>query len=135
MNIDLLRAEYTTKLQAAKDLLEKTMRASQDHIVRAATASEPELRGRVMTPEEASAVQTLYDEAKTLKGRLDQATNMSAMSTEIERPHRGHRGPAGSIAGAELGRGAALSRITVRHRSRLSRVHREREPPTRGGME
>jgi HK97 family phage major capsid protein len=80
-----LETDLKAKSAAAKELLEKTMRACADHVVAAATATTPEVKGRVMTAEEKAAVQTILDEAKGIKARIDGATNDAAMMAEINR--------------------------------------------------
>jgi HK97 family phage major capsid protein len=80
-----LETDLKAKSAAAKELLEKTMRACADHVVTAATATTPEVKGRVMTVEEKAAVQALLDEAKGIKARIDGASNDAAMLAEINR--------------------------------------------------
>lgn len=71
MKLAQLEADLRTKKLAAKDLLEKTMRAANDAVVAAATATTPEVRGRAMTDDEKAAVQALLDDAKSVQSRID----------------------------------------------------------------
>lgn len=85
MNIAQLEADLKSKQAAAKALLEKTMHACEEHVVTAATATTPEVKGRLMTAEEKAAIQALLDEAKGIKARLDGVTNDTNMLAEIDR--------------------------------------------------
>lgn len=85
MNIAQLEAELKTKQAAAKTLLETTMRTCEAHVVTPATATTPEVKGRLMTAEEKAAIQALLDEAKGIKARLDGVTNDQNMLAEIDR--------------------------------------------------
>lgn len=84
MTIAQLETNLREKQAAAKALLEATMRACQDHVVTAATASAPAVTGRAMTDEERGAIQALLDEGKTIKARIDRLRSDASMSDAIE---------------------------------------------------
>jgi HK97 family phage major capsid protein len=87
MNIAQLETDLRQKSAAAKELMEKTMRAAAEHVVTPASADgkTPEVKGRLMTDDEKKAIQALLDEAKGIKGRIDAAQGQANMSAEIER--------------------------------------------------
>lgn len=85
MNIAQLEADLKAKQGAAKDLLEKTMRACQDTVVTPATATTPEEKGRLMTTEEKAAIQALLDEGKAIKAKIDGAQGDANLTAAIER--------------------------------------------------
>jgi len=85
MNLAQLATDLRQKQAAAKDLLEKTMRACADTIVSPATATAAEVKGRLMTDEEKGAIQGLLDEAKAIKARIDGAAGDANLMAEIER--------------------------------------------------
>jgi HK97 family phage major capsid protein len=80
-----LETDLKAKADAAKTLLETTMRACADHVAKAATATEPEVKGRLMTKEEKAAIQAILDEAKTIKAKIDGAAGDANLMAEIER--------------------------------------------------
>jgi HK97 family phage major capsid protein len=85
MNIRQLEANLREKQTAIKALLESQMRACADHVVRAATASEPEIKGRLRTDEEKAAVQALMDDANAIKARIDGSNADARMLAEVDR--------------------------------------------------
>jgi HK97 family phage major capsid protein len=80
-----LEADLRAKQAEGKALLESTMRTCQEHVVKAATATEPAVLGREMTKEERAAIQAKLDEAKAIKVRIDAAQNDSNMLAELDR--------------------------------------------------
>jgi HK97 family phage major capsid protein len=104
MNIPQMRADLKAKSEAAKKLMENTMRACQEHVVTPATATAPAVTGRVMTAEEKGAIEALLAEARTVKARLDQVEGDAAMMDEINRM-TGHA----AAPSAPDGRTSALS--------------------------
>jgi HK97 family phage major capsid protein len=80
-----LETDLKAKQAAAKDLLEKTMRACAETVVTPATATTAEVKGRLMTDQEKAAIQAILDDGKAIKARIDGATNDANMSAEIER--------------------------------------------------
>jgi HK97 family phage major capsid protein len=94
MTITQLEANLRTKQAAAKDLLEKTMRACQEHVVKPATATAPAETGRAMTDDEKAAIQALLDDAKQIKTRIEHAQGDATMSAEIARLTDGMTGQA-----------------------------------------
>jgi HK97 family phage major capsid protein len=91
LNVAQLDSDLKAKQAAAKTLLETTMRACQDTVVKAATATEPELKGRVMTKEEKAAIQVILDEGKAIKARLDDAEADTRLMAEINKLTREQR--------------------------------------------
>jgi HK97 family phage major capsid protein len=85
MNVAQLEANLRAKQAETKTLLETTMRACQDHLVAAATADTPEVKGRLMTAEEKGAIQAFLDEAKAIKAKIDGAAGEANLLAEIER--------------------------------------------------
>lgn len=85
VNIAQLETDLKAKQKAASDLLEATMRSCQDTVVKPATATTPEEKGRLMTDEEKAKVQALLDEAKGIKARIDGTQSQARMSEEIQR--------------------------------------------------
>src|SRR5258705_7793422 len=85
INVAQLESDLKTKQTAAKTLLETTMRTCADHVVKAATATEPEVKGRLMSKEEKEAIQAVLDEAKGLKARIEGASAEANMRAEIDR--------------------------------------------------
>lgn len=69
----------------AKTLLETQMHACEAHVVTPATATAPAVLGRLRTDEEKAAVQTILDEAKGIKARIDAAKADSNMLAELDR--------------------------------------------------
>jgi len=80
-----LETDLKAKQAAAKTLLEATMRKAADEVVKPATATTPEEKGRLMTPEEKAAVQAILDEAKAIKLKIDGNQDQAAMLAEIDR--------------------------------------------------
>jgi HK97 family phage major capsid protein len=68
----------------AKTLLETQMRACEDHVT-PATKDTPEVKGRLRTDAEKAAVQTILDEAKGIKARIDAAKSDANMLEELDR--------------------------------------------------
>jgi len=85
LNTAQLETDLRTKQAAAKELLEKTMRACADTVVTQATATTPEVKGRLMTDPEKAAIQAILDEGKAIKARIDGATNDASLQAEIDR--------------------------------------------------
>ncbi|MEO8680282.1 MAG: phage major capsid protein [Vicinamibacterales bacterium] len=85
LNLAQLETDVKAKQAAAKDLLEKTMRACADHVVTAATATAPEVKGRLMTAEEKAAIQAILDEGKALKSKIDGLQGDANFQAEIDR--------------------------------------------------
>lgn len=85
LNVAQLETDLKAKALQVKNLFEATMRTCQEHVVKAATASEPAVIGRLMTPEEKGAVQALIDEGKAIKDKLDNASADTKMLAEIAR--------------------------------------------------
>lgn len=85
LNLAQLGTDLKAKQAAAKDLLETTMRACADTVVTAATATTPEVKGRLMTAEEKGAIQAILDEAKAIKAKIDGAAGDANLMAEIER--------------------------------------------------
>jgi HK97 family phage major capsid protein len=85
MNVTQLETKLRELQTKAKTLLETQMRACEDHVVTPATATAPEVKGRLRTDEEKAAVQAILDEAKGLKARIDAAKNDSSMLAELDR--------------------------------------------------
>lgn len=83
MTVAQLEANLRAKQAEARTLLETTMRACADHVVSAATADHPEVRGRLMTDEEKARIQALLDEGKAIKARLDRASGDVALAAAI----------------------------------------------------
>jgi HK97 family phage major capsid protein len=92
MNIAQLETDLRAKQTAAKDLLEKTMRAAEAHVVSEATDTTPKVTGRLMTAEEKAAVQAILNDAKEIKGRIDAAQSDANLTAEIEKLTAGMTG-------------------------------------------
>jgi HK97 family phage major capsid protein len=84
-NLAQLETDVKAKQAAAKDLLEKTMRACADHVVTAATADAPAVTGRLMTADEKAAIQAILDEGKALKAKIDGLQGDANFQAEIAR--------------------------------------------------
>lgn len=93
VGIPQLETDLKAKQAAGKALLETTMRACADHVVKPATATEPEVKGRLMTAEEKGAIQAILDEAKGLKARIDGAAGDANLMAEFERLTAGMTAP------------------------------------------
>jgi HK97 family phage major capsid protein len=91
MNLAQLESNLRAKQAAAKDLLEKTMRACDDHVVTAATADAPDVKGRLMTDAEKAAIQALLDDGKAIKAKIDGLQGNANFQTEIDRLTAGMR--------------------------------------------
>ncbi|HEV8445453.1 MAG TPA: phage major capsid protein [Gemmatimonadaceae bacterium] len=106
MNITQLAVNLRAKQAEIKALLETQMRACEAHVAAAATATTPEVKGRLRTDEEKAAVQVLLDEGKSLKARIDSAAGDANMLDEIERL------TAGMVERPAQGTGQAAARST-----------------------
>jgi HK97 family phage major capsid protein len=84
MTIAQLESDLRAKTVEAKALLEKTMRACQEHVVKAATGDQPAVTGRLMTEEERGAIAALTKEAEGIKVRLDRARGDAALGAAID---------------------------------------------------
>jgi len=71
MNIAQLERDLAAKRQAAMALMETTQRECQTTVVRAATATEPAITGRLMTVEEKAAINALLSEAEGIHRRIE----------------------------------------------------------------
>jgi len=85
LNVVQLETDLAAKKAAGQALLETTMRTCAEHVVRPATATEPEVKGRLMTAEEKGAIQAILDEAKGIKARIDSAAGSANMMAEFEK--------------------------------------------------
>lgn len=85
MNIAQLESDLKAKKAEAEALLTATMRKAQDEVVTAATATTPEVKGRLMTKEERAAIQALLDEGKAIKAKIDHAQGDANLTAEIAR--------------------------------------------------
>lgn len=97
LHVAQLESDMKAKAAEAKVLLEKTMHACADHVVKAATATEPEVKGRPMTAEEKGAIQAILDDAKAIKVRLEGVDAEARLAAEIQRltgDHAAARGDA-----------------------------------------
>jgi HK97 family phage major capsid protein len=70
MNALQLESDLHTARERAATLIENTTRACQAHVVRAATASEPAIVGRLMTAEERAAIDTALNDAEAIQSRI-----------------------------------------------------------------
>lgn len=95
MRIPQLEADLRAKKDQLRALVETTMRACQEHVTRAATATEPAITGRMMTDEERAAIKALQDECRTLQGRIERSQGDADLVAEIERMTGGPSRPAG----------------------------------------
>jgi len=71
MTIAQLEADLRAKKTAIQALIAKTTAACTSHVVRAATATEPEVRGRMMTVEEKAALDAACAEGEAIQARID----------------------------------------------------------------
>lgn len=85
MNIAQLESDLKAKQAAAKTLLEETMRKCQDEVVKPATATTPEEKGRLMNADEKAAIDKLLTEGKAIKARIDAAQGVENQRAEIEK--------------------------------------------------
>jgi HK97 family phage major capsid protein len=83
-SIAQLETDLRAKKQQASALLETTMRAAADHVVKPATATEPEQRGRLMTDTEKQAIDALLAEGKEIKAQLDRAQGDASLAAAID---------------------------------------------------
>jgi HK97 family phage major capsid protein len=83
MTIPQLETDLRAKQAQIKDLMERTMRACADHVVAAATATTPEVRGREMTAEEKAAITSLLDEGKAIRAKIDRLRGDESMLEAI----------------------------------------------------
>jgi HK97 family phage major capsid protein len=102
ISIPQLESDLRAKQAAAKDLMEKTMRTCAEAVVKPATATTPEEKGRLMTADEKAAIQAMLDEAKGVKARIDEAQGQANLQAEIDRLTAGmtDRPPAGPTPSA-----------------------------------
>lgn len=84
MNISQLERDLTKRQGEAAALLEKTAQTCQAHEEKDAEGKVT-AKGRLMTDEERQAVQTIIDDANSIKARLGSAKSDAALSTEIAR--------------------------------------------------
>jgi len=84
MTIQQLETDLRAKQAAIKALIERTMRAAADHVVQAATATTPEVRGREMTAEEKSAIEALLDEGRGIRAKIDRMRGDESMLAAID---------------------------------------------------
>lgn len=83
MNIDQLERDLTKRQGEAAALLEKTATTCQAHEEKDADGKV--VKGRLMTAEERQAVQTIIDDANSIKARIASAKSEAALSSEIAR--------------------------------------------------
>ena len=83
MNTAQLETDLKATSAKVKALMDATMTACAETVVTAATATTPEVTGRLMTAEEKAAIQGLLDQGKAIKARLDGHANDAALSAEI----------------------------------------------------
>jgi HK97 family phage major capsid protein len=79
-----LEADLRAKQAEIKALNERVMRACQEHVVAAATATTPEVRGRVRTAEETASIQALLDEGKAIRAQIDGRRGEESMLQAID---------------------------------------------------
>lgn len=94
-----LEADLRAKQAEGRTLLEATMRACQEHIVKAATATEPAVTGRVMTAEEKAKIQAVLDEGKAIKVRIDGMKGDANLQEELDRMTAGMSSAAADAGG------------------------------------
>lgn len=82
MHVNQIEADLRTKKAAAETLLKDTMRRCEEHIT-PATATSPEVRGRLMSAEERQAITSIVAEGKELQQKLEGASNEAKMAQAI----------------------------------------------------
>jgi HK97 family phage major capsid protein len=85
MTVAQLESDLRTKKTAIKALIDKTTRACQDHVVRAATATEPEVRGRLMTADEKAAIEAACAEGEAIQARIDGLRDDAEIMARVNR--------------------------------------------------
>lgn len=85
MKITQLESDLRAKQAGIKSLIESQMKACNEHVAKAATATEPAVLGRTRTDEEKAAVQAMLDEAKGLRAKIDGTQADATLNAEIER--------------------------------------------------
>jgi len=102
MRVNQLETDLRARKAKVKDLAERTYRACQEHVVKAATATEPAITGRLMTDEERAAIKALQDECLDIEGRINRARGdddmmaaINAMTGSLEITHRPRRSSGG----------------------------------------
>jgi HK97 family phage major capsid protein len=83
LNLAQLESDLKAKALQARTLLEATMITCQNAVVKAATATEPEVKGRLMTPEEKGAIEAVMVEGRALKAQLERVQGDANMAAEI----------------------------------------------------
>lgn len=111
MNIAQLETNLRELQAKAKTLLETQMRACDAHVVTPASADgkTPAVTGRLRTDEEKAAVQTVLDEAKGIKARIDAAKSDSNMLAELDRLTEGMQAAQPRQSPRVPGRGVIVS--------------------------
>ena len=71
MNIAQLESDLRAAKEKARSLIDATALKCRDHVVRAATATEPAVTGRLMSAEERSAIDAALGEAEAIQRRLE----------------------------------------------------------------
>lgn len=93
INVLQLEKDLQAKQAAVKTLIEAQMNECAAHVVKAATATEPEVLGRLRTPEEKAAVEKLMTEAKAIRSRLESVMDDQTLLAEIAKLTDGMTAP------------------------------------------
>lgn len=99
MKLAQLETDLRAKQAEIQTLVETQLRACEAHVVTPASGDTPAVTGRLRTAEEKAAVQTLLDEGKAIRARIDGMRGDANMTAEIERL------TAGMTAGGSHGNG------------------------------
>src|SRR5262245_65362454 len=90
-------AQLESDLRAAKDrartLIDATALKCRDHVVRAATATEPAITGRLMTAEERSAIDAALKDAEAIQTRIDGMQSDAALIARLDKIAGGNSAP------------------------------------------
>lgn len=100
MKLAQLETDLRAKQTEIEALLTNQLHACETHVVTPATGNTPAVTGRLRTAEEKAAVQTLLDEGKAIRARIDGMRGDANMTDEIARL------TAGMTAGGSPGTGA-----------------------------
>jgi len=106
MRTTQLETDLRGKKQQLATLIENTARTCEAHVVRAATATEPAVTGRLMTDDERAAIQALQAECLGIQQQLDRAQQDANLRSEVARL-------TGDLARPPNGGGLALPRTNL----------------------
>lgn len=94
MNLAQLETDLRAVRERAATLIAATTRACQEHVVRAATATDAAITGRPMTAEERAAIEAVLNEGEAIQSRITGQQNDASLLARLDRITGGGGAPA-----------------------------------------